>query len=178
MILIGAGGCCVDAISFFNLKNTMIFDDFKQGNVLGNPIIGNINKLIQMRPTDDIVNCIGSVRDSTVRNQIYEKIEKANLRVRPLIMSAFIAKNVIVGDNSLLNIGSQVHHDCIIGESCVISPSVTICGDCKIGNNCFLGVSTTVIQGITIGENSVIAAGSLILKNVPPNTKVYGIWKG
>jgi UDP-perosamine 4-acetyltransferase len=131
-----------------------------------------------MQPTDDIVNCIGSVGGNRVRNRIYEKIKKAGLQVQPLIMSLFIAKNVIVGDNSLLNIGSQIHHDCIIGESCVISPSVTICGNVKLGNNCFVGVGTNIIQGLTIGENSVIGAGSLILKDIPPNKKVYGIWKG
>jgi UDP-perosamine 4-acetyltransferase len=178
LTLIGAGGACIDALSFFNAKNVMIFDDTKTGSVLGNPIIGTVDDLIKMRPEDDIYNCIGSVGDNTVRNRIYEKLAKAGIKTSPLIMSAFIAKNVIVGDNSLLNIGSQVHHDCVIGESCVISPSVTICGNCKIGNNFFVGVSTTVIQGITIGENSVIGAGSLILKDVPPNSKVYGIWKG
>jgi len=88
--------------------------------MLGNPIIGMIDDLIRMQPEDDIYNCIGSVGDNTVRNRIYEKLTKAGIKTSPLIMSAFIAKNVIVGDNSLLNIGSQVHHDCVIGESCVI----------------------------------------------------------
>jgi NDP-sugar pyrophosphorylase family protein len=178
MVIIGAGGACIDTLSFFHAKNVMIFDDFKTGSVMGNVILGTTSDLIRMRPTDDIVNCIGSVGDSRVRNRMYEKIKKAGLRVRPLIMSSFIANNVIVGDNSLLNIGSQIHHDCIIGESCVISPSVTICGNVKLGNNCFVGVGTNIIQGVAIGENAVIGAGSLILKDVPPNKKVYGIWKG
>jgi UDP-perosamine 4-acetyltransferase len=178
MILIGAGGCAIDCISFFNLKNTMIFDDTKTGSVMGNVIIGTVSDLLRMRPTDDIVNCIGSVGDNAVRNRIYEKLTKASIKTKPLIMSSFIAKNVIVGQNCLLNVNSQVHHDCIIGESCVISPSVTICGNVKLGNSCFVGVGTNIIQGVTIGENSVIGAGSLILKDIPPNKKVYGIWKG
>ena len=178
MTLIGAGGACIDTLSFFNAKNVMIFDDFKVGSVLGNPIIGTIDDLIRMKPNDDIFNCIGSVGDNQIRNKVYEKLTKAGLRVRPLIMSSFISRNVKVGDNSLLNIGSQIHHSTVIGESTVVSPGVIICGDCKIEENCFVGVSATVIQGITIGRNSVIAAGSLMLKNVPPDSKVYGIWKG
>jgi len=178
MVLIGAGGACIDTLSFFNLKNTPIFDDYKVGSVMGNRIYGTVDDLIRMRPTDDIFNCIGSVGDNTVRNRIYEKLKAAGIKTKPLLLCSFLSQNVQIGQNCILNVGSQIHHDCIIGESCVISPSVTICGNVKLGNNCFVGVGTNIIQGVTIGENSVIGAGSLILKDIPPNKKVYGIWKG
>lgn len=37
-----------------------------------------------------------------------------------------------------------------------------------------IGANTTVICGVTIGENSLIAAGSIITKDVPPNSVVAG----
>lgn len=37
-----------------------------------------------------------------------------------------------------------------------------------------IGSSTTVLCGITVGENSIVGAGSVVTKNVPPNTIVAG----
>ncbi|HSQ75667.1 MAG TPA: acyltransferase [Bacteroidota bacterium] len=38
-----------------------------------------------------------------------------------------------------------------------------------------IGTSTTVLCGVTIGENAIIGAGSVITKDVPPNTVVAGV---
>ncbi len=37
-----------------------------------------------------------------------------------------------------------------------------------------LGSSVTVLAGITIGENAIVGAGSMVTKDVPPNTIVAG----
>lgn len=44
----------------------------------------------------------------------------------------------------------------------------------KVGNNVWIGGSTTVLLGITIGDNVIIGAGSVITKNIPPNTVAVG----
>ncbi|MBB5179385.1 acetyltransferase-like isoleucine patch superfamily enzyme [Planomicrobium koreense] len=46
-------------------------------------------------------------------------------------------------------------------------------GSIKIEDNCFIGVNSILMPNITIGENSVVAAGSLVNKDIPPNS-VYG----
>ena len=33
----------------------------------------------------------------------------------------------------------------------------------------------TVLAGITIGENSIIASGSVVTKNIPPNSFAAGV---
>jgi len=43
-----------------------------------------------------------------------------------------------------------------------------------IENNVWLGGNVTVLAGVTIGENSVIGAGSVVTKNIPPNTLAVG----
>jgi len=43
-----------------------------------------------------------------------------------------------------------------------------------IGRNVWIAAGATVIGGVTIGENSVVAAGSVVTKDVPPNTLVGG----
>ena len=37
-----------------------------------------------------------------------------------------------------------------------------------------LGANSTIICGIEIGENAFIGAGSVVTKDVPPNTMWYG----
>lgn len=47
-------------------------------------------------------------------------------------------------------------------------------GRISILDNCFIGVNSVVLPGITIGPNSIVGAGSVVSKNVPPNTVVGG----
>ena len=177
-IIVGCGGMSRDILSFIEHEEVFFYDDNKTGMFGCYKILGTIDDLCRTKPKDKIFLGIGSVGDNRVRNLIYEKLKRAGHMVSPLIFPSDICHGVKLGGNIVIGLNSQIHHDSVIGENVVLSPRVTICGNCKIEDNCFLGVSTTVIQGITIGENSVISAGSLILKDVPPNTKVYGIWKG
>ena len=43
-----------------------------------------------------------------------------------------------------------------------------------IGANVWIAGNVTIIGGVTIGDNAVIAAGSVVTKDVPPNTMVGG----
>lgn len=76
-----------------------------------------------------------------------------------------------------------------IGDDCTIAPNVRLIahdastykllGYTKIGKidikeNCFIGDSTIVLPGIKIGPNSIVGSGSVVTKDVPPNTIVAG----
>ena len=43
-----------------------------------------------------------------------------------------------------------------------------------IGNNVWIGGSVSIVGGVTIGDNAVVAAGSVVIRDVPPNTIVAG----
>jgi acetyltransferase-like isoleucine patch superfamily enzyme len=43
-----------------------------------------------------------------------------------------------------------------------------------IRDNVWIGMNAIVLKGVTVGENSVVAAGSVVAKDVPPNTVVAG----
>jgi acetyltransferase-like isoleucine patch superfamily enzyme len=43
-----------------------------------------------------------------------------------------------------------------------------------IERNVWIAAGATIIGGVTIGENSVVAAGSVVTKDVPPNTLAGG----
>jgi maltose O-acetyltransferase len=76
-----------------------------------------------------------------------------------------------------------------IGDNCTICPNVrliahdastkkflgyTKLGKIVIKNNCFIGDSTIVLPKVTIGPNSIIGAGSVVTKDIPPNTVAAG----
>ena len=43
-----------------------------------------------------------------------------------------------------------------------------------IGRNVWIAAGATIVGGVSVGENSVVAAGSVVTKDVPPNTLVGG----
>lgn len=76
-----------------------------------------------------------------------------------------------------------------IGDHCVFAPNVSLIahdasskhvvgfakiGRIDIGANCFLGNSVIVLPGVTIGKNSVIGAGSVVTKDIPPDSVAAG----
>ena len=76
-----------------------------------------------------------------------------------------------------------------IGRGCAIGPGVTIRDTdghellpgrrpgtmpVHIGNHVWIGEGTMIMKGVTIGDGAVIAAGSVVLRDVPPET----LWGG
>lgn len=47
-------------------------------------------------------------------------------------------------------------------------------GKIIIHDNCFIGTGTIIMPGVEIGPNAVIGAGSIVTKNVEPETVVAG----
>src|SRR5579875_3189087 len=77
----------------------------------------------------------------------------------------------------------------VIGETCEIGDNVTIYQGVTLGgtgkekgkrhptikDNVLIATGAKVLGSITIGENSKIGGGSVVLKEVPPNSTVVGI---
>lgn len=72
---------------------------------------------------------------------------------------------------------------CEIGDDVTIYQGVTLGGTGKekgkrhptLGNNVLIASGAKVLGSITIGENSKVGAGSVVLKDVPPDSTVVGI---
>jgi serine O-acetyltransferase len=77
----------------------------------------------------------------------------------------------------------------VIGETCEIGDNVTVFQGVTLGgtgkekgkrhptikDNAMIATGAKVLGSITIGENSKIGAGSVVLKEVPPNSTVVGV---
>lgn len=80
-----------------------------------------------------------------------------------------------------------------IGESCMLANNIDIWASdthpifndnhelinhskpIEIGNHVWLGRHTKVLKGVTIGDGAIIGMGSIITKNIPPNSLNVGI---
>jgi len=66
----------------------------------------------------------------------------------------------------------------LITSSHPIAPSqrreAVIAKPIVIGKNVWIAAGATVVGGVTIGDNSVVAAGSVVTKDVPPDSLVAG----
>lgn len=80
-------------------------------------------------------------------------------------------------------------HGVVIGETAIIGDNVTLYQGVTLGgtgketgkrhptleDNVMVSVGAKVLGSFTIGENSKIGAGSVVLKEVPPNSTVVGV---
>ena len=46
--------------------------------------------------------------------------------------------------------------------------------DVRIQKNAWIGAGATILPGVTIGENAIVGAGSVVTRDVLPNTVVAG----
>ncbi len=98
-----------------------------------------------------------------------------------------VGRNVFINQNcTFYDLGGlDIADDVMIGPNVSIitaghplepSPrrAVTIGKPIVIERNVWIATGATIIGGVTVGEDSVVAAGSVVTKNVPPNTLVGG----
>jgi hypothetical protein len=52
--------------------------------------------------------------------------------------------------------------------------SSTIAKPIVIENNVWIGINATILPGVTIGKNAIVGAGSVVTKDVKPNSIVAG----
>lgn len=102
-------------------------------------------------------------------------------------------KNIHVGDRVFINQNCTFYAlaDIVIADDVLIGPNVSLITSehpvapsqrrtyllgkpITIGRGVWIAAGATVIGGVTIGENSVVAAGSVVTRDIPPDTLVAG----
>lgn len=101
---------------------------------------------------------------------------KTGIEIHP---GAQIGKGFFIDHGSGVIIGETA----IIGDNVTLYQGVTLGGTGKehgkrhptIGDNVMISAGAKVLGSFTVGENSKIGAGSVVLKEVPPNSTVVGV---
>ena len=103
-------------------------------------------------------------------------VRKTGIEIHP---GAQIGEGFFIDHGNGVIIGETA----IIGNNVTLYQGVTLGGTGKehgkrhptIGDNVMISAGAKVLGSFTIGENSKIGAGSVVLKEVPPNSTVVGV---
>lgn len=117
--------------------------------------------------------------------------------IQPCVLSVSSPGKLIIGDNVGLS-GSTIRaqqyvsigNNVLIGSGCIITDTDahpldwrdrvegrdtnTRSAPVKIGNDVFIGARSIILKGVTIGDRAIIGAGSVVSKDVPPDSIVAG----
>ena len=122
---------------------------------------------------------------------IGKKVDDSFLLIPPFYTTGgveiSVGRNVFVNQNcTFYDLGGlDIADDVMIGPNVSIITSghpvepsrrraFVIAKPIVIQRNVWIAAGATIIGGVAVGENSVVAAGSVVTKNVPPNTLVGG----
>ena len=103
---------------------------------------------------------------------------------------AFIGKNCKVSSHTFVCEGVHIEDNVFIGHNVTFindmfpraanadgslqTEADWVCVPTYIKKGASLGSSVTVLCGVTVGEGAIVGAGSVVTKDVPPNTIVAG----
>lgn len=199
MVIVGAGGHAKEVFDVLQLEKwnssekIYFFDDINKETktLLGIKIIHNLKEI---HPGCQLILAIGG---TNARKKLYKKIVDNFLSTKWINLIApnasvaktditlgnalnimqfvVISSSVKIGNGTLINAGSKIHHDVSIGEFCEICPMVTITGGCQIGDEVFIGTGATVLPNVKVGNKVKIGAGAVVTKDVPEGATAVGI---
>ena len=85
-----------------------------------------------------------------------------------------ISPDTIISDNVMLLGNAFVGHDSFIGEFSHLTSNSVVGSYVHIGKGVTVGINATVRERVHVGDFALIGAGSVVTKDVPPNTIVCG----
>lgn len=197
MLILGAGGHAKEVLDILTEQSKFglirFFDDTQGAPEKINEkfdVIFDENGVVEFFKAENSFSL--GVGDPALRYLLAERIIKLGGQYIPIIANSstiskystingdimhqvFVGSNSEVGRGTLINTGSQVHHDVIVGEFVELSPKVVLLGKSQVGGFCRIGASATILPGISIGDNVVIGAGAVVTKNIPSNSLAVGV---
>ncbi len=195
VIVGGSAGARIVEEIFSNLYSEIVFlETYANGidskKIIGKSIIDGI-EILNKDSVDYFIATGDNLKRMQNYNLIFTKTQKNPVNcihpsafVSPSARLGFgnlvcplsvIHTNATVNNNTIINTGAIIEHDCEIDDYAQISPNTTLCGRVKVGKFAFVGAGSVVIPEINIGKNSVVAAGSSVTHDIEENTMYAGV---
>ena len=196
LLILGAGGhgmMVADIARAMGFERICFLDDRWPGlsHVLKWPVVGKFKDLPGVVQRSDQV--FAAVGDNAARLALHRGLAMQGLNIPVLkhpssvvseeaqigpgsVVMALVAVNAsaVVGEAVILNTGCSVDHDNFIEDGAHISPGAHLAGGVSVGSCSWVGIGSSIREGITIGPDCMIGAGSVVVRDVPPASKVAG----
>lgn len=79
-----------------------------------------------------------------------------------------------IGDNTKIDGKCKIAHNVVVGKNVVFTGGSGAGGSCVIGDNVWVGSAAKIKDWVKIGEGAFLGIGAVVIRNVKPNTKVFG----
>lgn len=92
----------------------------------------------------------------------------------------YVNAGVVVGAGSrfgphcMLNRGAVLGHHLEVEDHVAIGPGAVVQGDAILRRGAMIGTNATIREYVTIGQNAAVGAGTVVIRDVEPNTLVVG----
>lgn len=162
---------------------------------LGYQVFGQEEDLPELTRRHTLRGGIVAVGDNFIRSKVAARVREVcpDLPfVSAIHPKASIARDVSIGEGTVIMAGVTINPCCSIGRFCILNtnssldhdsvledfsslaPRVSTGGNCRIGAYSAVSIGAVVIHGIRIGEHTVVGAGSTVLKDLDSFTVAYG----
>ena len=191
VIILGAGGhakVIADIILSRGENLVGFLDDNATGAVLGYPILGTLADIAKYQDECSFIIGIGN-------NQTRKGIaERSNVNWHTAIHpSAIIARDIMIGDGSVVMAGAIINPSVSIGRHCIIntattiehdnvlddfvhiSPNATLCGTVHIGSSSHIGAGTVITNNTSICEGCIVGAGAVVVNDLNQRGLYVGV---
>lgn len=162
---------------------------------LGYQILGREEELPELTTRHALRGAIVAVGDNFIRAEVAARVGEICLDL-PFLSAihpkASIAKNVSIGEGTVIMAGVAVNPCCSIGRFCILNtnssldhdsvmedfsslaPRAATGGNCRIGGYSAVGIGAVLVHDIRIGAHTVIGAGSTALESIDSLKVAYG----
>lgn len=84
-------------------------------------------------------------------------------------------QDTIIGDGTKISSQVYIGSGMKIGKNCMITGNTYFGGSCVLEDNVYVAPGANIRNGIKILKNSFVGMGSVVVKDIPENTTVFGV---
>jgi sugar O-acyltransferase (sialic acid O-acetyltransferase NeuD family) len=201
ILLIGSSGHAKSIVDIVEREGRYeiegLVDRFREPGeqTLGYQVLGRIEDLPSLRMSHSLTGVMVAIGDNVNRSKVAARVRAVcpDLSfVSAIHPNASIARDVFIGEGTVIMAGVVINSSCSIGQFCILNtnssldhdslmedfsslaPGVTTGGNCRIGVCTAVCIGATLSHNVHIGEHTVIGAGSTVLNDLGSFCVAYG----
>lgn len=198
LIIVGAGGFGREVLAWarqavepWTVKGFLDDNLAAMDRFGGNPpVLGNVAGY-DIQPDDVFVCAIGQV--VAKRRCVESLLARGAEFVQVIHRTATIGEGVVLGRGVILcpgailgshsklgnfvsiNLHSSVAHDSVVQDWSQLHCHIDVTGGVTIGESVLIGSHASLLPGVKIGDGATIGAASLVMRDVPAGTTMFGV---